>query len=52
MDWLFLAFNRSTAFSPSDTLVLARWAKLLTMAQALISPANLVLLVAREINVL
>lgn len=52
VDYLFLAFNTSTAFSPTDTLVLSRWAKLLTMAQALISLAVLVLLVARGINVL
>jgi len=52
IDYLFIAFNTSTAFSPTDTLVLARWAKLLTMAQALISLLVLVLLVARGINVL
>lgn len=52
IDYLFVAFNVSTAFSPTDTLVLARWAKLLTMAQALISLLVLVLLVARGINVL
>lgn len=52
VDYLFIAFNTSTAFSPTDTLVLARWAKLLTMTQALISLAVLVLLVARGINVL
>jgi uncharacterized membrane protein len=52
IDYLFIAFNTSTAFSPTDTLVLSRWAKLLTMAQALISLMVLVLLVARGINVL
>jgi hypothetical protein len=52
VDYLFIAFNTSTAFSPTDTLVLARWAKLLMMAQALISLLVLVLLVARGINVL
>ena len=52
VDYLFIAFNTGTAFSPTDTLVLARWAKLLSMAQALISLMVLVLLVARGINVL
>lgn len=52
VDYLYVAFNTSTAFSPTDTLVLARWAKLLTMAQSLISLLVLVLLVARGINVL
>ncbi len=52
VDYLFVAFNTSTAFSPTDTLVLARWAKLLMMAQAMISLLVLVLLVARGINIL
>ena len=33
LDYLFLAFNTSTAFSPTDTAVLSRWAKLATMLQ-------------------
>jgi hypothetical protein len=37
IDYLFLAFNTSTAFSPTDVPILSRWAKLLTMAQASIS---------------
>ena len=52
MDYLFLAFNTSTAFSPTDTAVLDRWAKVLTMLQSLISLSVLVVLAARAINVL
>ena len=52
VDYLFLAFNTSTAFSPTDTLVLQGWAKLMMMGQASISLLILVLLVARGINVL
>ncbi len=52
IDYLFVAFNTSTAFSPTDTLVLSPWAKFLSMLQALISLMILVLLVARGINVL
>src|SRR5277367_3408624 len=37
IDYLFLAFNTSTAFSPTDTAVLSRTAKLGMMLQALIS---------------
>src|SRR5665213_824795 len=37
VDYLFLAFNTSTAFSPTDVPVLSRWAKLTMMVQALIS---------------
>jgi uncharacterized membrane protein len=52
MDYLFLAFNTSTAFSPTDTPVLTRWAKALMMVQSLISLAVLALLAARAVNIL
>ncbi len=52
VDYLFLAFNTSTALSPTDTAVLSRWAKLLMMLQAGISLAVLVLLAARAVNIL
>jgi hypothetical protein len=52
VDYLFLAFNTSTAFSPTDTAVLARWAKLLTMLQSLISLTIIALLAARAVNIL
>jgi hypothetical protein len=51
-DYLFLAFNTSTAFSPTDVPVLARWGKLLMMIQSLISLTVLVLLAARAVNIL
>ncbi|MDE3110441.1 MAG: DUF1345 domain-containing protein [Acidobacteriota bacterium] len=52
VDYLFLAFNTSTAFSPTDTAVLSRGAKLAMMAQALISLLILALLAARAVNIL
>jgi uncharacterized membrane protein len=52
MDYLFLAFNTSTAFSPTDTAVLSRWAKLGTMLQSLISLTIVALLAARAVNIL
>jgi hypothetical protein len=51
-DYLFLAFNTSTAFSPTDVPVLARWGKVLMMIQSLISLTVLVLLAARAVNIL
>lgn len=51
-DYLFLAFNTSTAFSPTDTPTLTRWAKLLMMLQSLISLTVLALLAARAVNML
>jgi hypothetical protein len=52
VDYLFLAFNTSTAFSPTDVPVLSRWAKVLMMLQASISLATLALLAARAVNIL
>jgi hypothetical protein len=52
VDYLFLAFNTSTAFSPTDTPALSRWAKVLMMLQAIISLAVLALLAARAVNIL
>jgi hypothetical protein len=52
VDYLFLAFNTSTAFSPTDVPVLSRWAKLLMMLQSLISLATIALLAARAVNIL
>lgn len=52
MDYLFLAFNTSTAFSPTDVPVLSRWAKGMMMVQSLISLATLALLAARAVNIL
>ena len=52
VDYLFLAFNTSTAFSPTDVPVLERWAKVLMMLQSLISLMVLVLLAAHAINIL
>ncbi len=52
LDYLFLAFNTSTAFSPTDTAVLSRRAKILMMVQALLSLLILAVLVGRAINTL
>ncbi len=51
-DYLFLAFNTSTAFSPTDVPVLARWAKIMMMLQSVISLTVLALLAARAVNIL
>jgi hypothetical protein len=51
-DYLFLSFNTSSALSPTDTQVLSRWAKLMMMAQSLISLTIIVILAARAVNVL
>ena len=52
VDYLFLAFNTSTAFSPTDVPVLSRWAKLMMMTQASISATTVALIAARAVNIL
>ncbi|MGA3027936.1 MAG: hypothetical protein ABSF98_24550 [Bryobacteraceae bacterium] len=52
VDYLFLAFNTSTAFSPTDVPVLSRWAKVMMMMQSAISLATIALLAARAVNIL
>ncbi|GEM_PF-103680 len=52
VDYVFLAFCSATALSPADTMPLTQRAKLLMMAQAVISMLIIVLLVARSVNIL
>jgi uncharacterized membrane protein len=52
VDYLFLASNTSTAFSPTDTPVLDPWERVLVMLQALISFTTVALVAARAINIL
>lgn len=52
LDYLYLAFNTSTAFSPTDTAVLTRGAKVAMMLQSLISLTIIALLAARAVGIL
>lgn len=52
IDYLFLAFNTSTAFSPTDVPVLSGWAKVLMMIQSSISLTIVVMVAARAVNML
>ena len=52
VDYVFLAFCSATALSPADTMPLSQRAKLMTMAQAILSMTIIVLLVARSVNIL
>ena len=52
IDYLFVAFNASTAFSPTDVPVLSTWAKVLMMTQASISLTTLAIVAARAVNIL
>lgn len=52
VDYLFVAFNTSTAFSATDAPVLSKWAKIAMMIQAIISFTTVVLIAARAVNIL
>lgn len=52
VDYLFVAFNTSTAFSPTDTPILSLRLKWLSMAQSSLSLVILATLAARAINIL
>ncbi|TIR37749.1 MAG: hypothetical protein E5X16_03585, partial [Mesorhizobium sp.] len=52
VDYAFLAFTNATAFSPTDTLPLTQRAKLLMMAEAMISLLTIALVAARAVNIL
>lgn len=50
IDYLYLAFTNSTAFSPTDVMPLSRWAKALMTVEALVSLITVVIVIARSIN--
>jgi hypothetical protein len=52
LDYLYLGVSTSTAFSPTDVMPLAAWAKMSMGVQSLISLTVLGLVVARAVNVL
>jgi uncharacterized membrane protein len=51
-DYLYLGFTNATAFSPTDVMPLARWAKAAMTIQAAGSLAILGLVIARAVNIL
>jgi hypothetical protein len=52
VDYLFLAFTNATAFSPADTMPLSQRAKLLMMAEAMISLLTIAFVAARAVGIL
>jgi len=52
LDYLYLSFTNSTAFSPTDTMPLTPMAKLLMLVQSLASLLTIVLVAARAVNIL
>jgi hypothetical protein len=52
VDYLYVSFTNSTAFSPTDTMPLSARAKVAMLAQALLSFVTVGLVVARAVNIL
>jgi len=52
IDYLHLSFTTAMAFSPTDVSAIRPWAKLLTMAEDVISLLVALLVVARAVNIL
>lgn len=52
VDYFYLAFTNSTAFSPTDTMPLARWAKMAMAVQSCMSFLIVILVIARAVNAL
>ncbi|MBJ7290885.1 MAG: hypothetical protein JHC79_18415 [Williamsia sp.] len=51
-DYLYVSFTNATAFSPTDTMPMHRWAKLLMAVQSVIALATVAMVLARAINIL
>jgi hypothetical protein len=51
VDYLYLGFTNATAFSPTDAMPLAPWAKIAMTVQSLVSLLILGLVIARAVNV-
>jgi len=51
-DYVYTSFTNATAFSPTDTMPLTSWAKLLMMAQSMASLLTVAIVVSRAVNIL
>lgn len=52
VDYLYLAFTNATAFSPTDTMPLSRWAKVIMGLESAIALATAALVIAKAVNTL
>ena len=52
LDYLYVSFTNATAFSPTDTMHLTPWAKMLMAVQSLASLLTVALVAARAVNIL
>lgn len=52
LDYFYTSFTNATAFSPTDTMPLTPWAKVLMMLQSLASLVTVAVVVSRAVNIL
>jgi hypothetical protein len=52
VDYLYVSITNVMAFSPTDTMPLARWAKMMMAVQAMVALSTAGLVIARAVNVL
>ena len=52
LDYLYISFTNASAFSPTDTMPLSRWSKMLMLAQSAMSLSLAIMVVARAVNIL
>ena len=52
LDYLYVSVTNVMAFSPTDTMPLARWAKIMMTLQAMVAVSTVLLVIARAVNVL
>lgn len=50
-DYFYLSFTNATAFSPTDTMPLCRWAKMLMLLQSSVALVTAALVIARAVNI-
>jgi uncharacterized membrane protein len=52
IDYLYVAFTNASAFSPTDTMPLTPWAKVLMLVQAATSLVTIAIVASRAVNIL
>jgi hypothetical protein len=51
LDYVYVSFTNSIAFSPTDAMPLSRWAKLLMLFESAVSALTVLLVAARAVNI-
>jgi uncharacterized membrane protein len=52
IDYLYVSFTNAVAFSPTDTMPLSRWAKMLMLLQSAVALLTVAFVIARAVNIL